>query len=93
MDVIEASGLRGAMRNYPADGRFATTGTLGKTASRASSAMDLQPRTSAIVQGRNVLARFAGDAKTRLLKTTATGTALARYGARLVNPNFHIFQP
>jgi len=92
MDVGDAIYHRRAIRDYstePVDG--ATIRMLMETATQAPSAMNLQPWAFAVVQDRNVLARFSEQAKAYLLKTVAAGDALAPYRERFRDPNFNIF--
>lgn len=92
MDVIEAIYHRRSVRDYKPDPvPHEVIDALIAAAVHAPSAMNLQPWSFLIIEGRDALSRFAERAKRYLVETMHPGSPLSQYLDQLSDPAFDIF--
>lgn len=92
MDIIEAIYQRRAVRDFTEEpvSKDAIRLVIA-AAGQAPSAMNLQPWSFLVLEGRAELERYSGSAKAHLLETMAPESPLARYRGHLADPDFQIF--
>jgi len=92
MELREAIYGRRAVRDYNDQMvEKETLTTLIDCAIQAPSAVNEQPWSFTVIQDRALLDRISQNAKSHLLKTSASGMAASRYRDQLASPDFHIF--
>ena len=92
MDIIEAIYHRRSVRDYKADPvPHKVIDALIAAAVHAPSAMNLQPWSFLVIEGRDPLSRYAERAKRHLLEMMCPGSPLSQYRDQLSDPAFDIY--